>query len=318
MSFSVFDWHQDILSALVQGTPPAGETFVRAGYRVVVGAVFVLQRSGEGWEPPDDRLNETLLALELYHRWVDEDPVLVLVERLEDIPAIPEGRVGILLGVEGGYALTHPLLLRSLYRMGVRLLGLTWNVDNLLAASCKTRRDYGLTHLGYRIVEEALSLGMLVDLAHASARTRRDFYEGFPEVPPLFSHGGVLPSPDDPRNLPESEMDRYREGLVGLAVGRIFFETTSWSLKDLATRWKEILQKYGRAVGVGTDFFGLSPETLPEDLQRWDAMPALVRALREQGIPDEALQGLFWDHSVAYVERFLRAVGSSSPGRRAS
>lgn len=307
---SVFDWHQDILSALVQGPPPRGSSLHEAGYRVIVGAVFVLQRVGNSWNPPDDRFNETFLALELYHQWIDHDPHLTLIKNLGDIQSLPDNQVGILLGVEGGYGLTHPLLLRSLYRMGVRLLGLTWNVDNLLAASCKTSYDYGITGLGYQIIDEALSLGILIDLAHASSKTRKDFYTTYRSIPPLFSHGSILPSPQDPRNLPQHEMDFFQNGLVGLAVGSIFFEQNPLPLDRLALLWKETFEHYPSSVGVGTDFFGLSPDMLPPQLQSWDELPALVQALKRQGFEEDHLKKLFCDNSVHYVQRFLHAVSA--------
>ncbi len=312
MPIPVIDWHQDILAAVVKGSPPAGETFLIAGYRTVVAAVFPLQKAGDSWHPPDDRFNETALALELYHAWIDRDPHLVLVENLADLESLPEDRVGVILGVEGGYMISHPYHLRSLYRMGVRLLGLTWNVDTLLAASCKAERDYGLTDLGKRVVEEALKLEMLVDLAHASPRTRQDFRESFPDIPPLYSHGGVLPQPRDARNLSFAEMETFREGLVGLGVGDLFLEREGLTLEALASTAVEVFRAFPEAVAFGSDFFGLSPSSMPPELQAHTDLPVLMDALRRKGLTDRELRAFFFDNSLRFLRRFRKALGGAS------
>jgi len=311
MPVPVMDWHQDILSALVKGEPPAGESFLKSGYRAVVAAVFPLQKAGDFWHPPDDRFNETALALELYHAWIENDPHLLLVDDLAALERLPEDRVGVILGVEGGYMISHPYHIRSLYRLGVRLLGLTWNVDTLLAASCKAERDYGLTDLGKRVVEEALKWGMIVDLAHASPQTRRDFVETFPDIPPLYSHGGVLPHPKDARNLSLAEMETFQGGLVGLGVGDLFWEREGLTLDDLASWITDLTRNFPETVALGSDFFGLSPSAMPPELQAPTDLPVLADALKRKGLTDAELCSFFFENSLRYVRRFQKALGGT-------
>jgi membrane dipeptidase len=119
------------------------------------------------------------------------------------------GRIGSLLGMEGGHAIENSLgALRSYYALGARYLTLTHNVTlDWADAAMDSTRHHGLTEFGREVVREMNRLGMLVDLSHVSPATMSDVLE-VTEAPVIFSHSSARALTDHPRNVPDSILAR--------------------------------------------------------------------------------------------------------------
>lgn len=115
-------------------------------------------------------LHSTMEMLDLFWRWMEEYPGdLAFAGSGQDILEVhSSGRVASLLAIEGGEALEGSLAnLRMFYRLGVRLLTLTWNHRNDLAAGQgEGPGGGGLSRFGEAVVAEMNKLGMLVDVSH--------------------------------------------------------------------------------------------------------------------------------------------------------
>ena len=123
--------------------------------------------------------------------------------------AFAAGRIGSVLGMEGGHAIENSLgALRAYYELGVRYMTLTHNVtlEWADAALDSTRHD-GLTRFGEEVVREMNRLGMLVDLSHTSPATMSDALN-VAEAPVIFSHSSARAIVDHPRNVPDSILRR--------------------------------------------------------------------------------------------------------------
>ncbi len=119
------------------------------------------------------------------------------------------GRIGSLLGMEGGHAIENSLgALRSYYLLGARYMTLTHNVtlDWADAALDSVKHD-GLTEFGKEVVREMNRLGMLVDLSHVSPAAMSDALN-VTEAPVIFSHSDARGLVDVPRNVPDSILKR--------------------------------------------------------------------------------------------------------------
>jgi membrane dipeptidase len=120
-----------------------------------------------------------------------------------------QGKIGSLLGLEGGHAIENSLgVLRAYYDLGGRYMTLTHNVtlDWADAANDSAKHD-GLTPFGDSVVREMNRLGMLVDLSHASPATMSDALN-VSEAPVIFSHSAARALVDVPRNVPDSILRR--------------------------------------------------------------------------------------------------------------
>jgi membrane dipeptidase len=116
-----------------------------------------------------------------------------------------EGKIGGMLGAEGGHAIEDSLaLLRMYYDLGVRYMTLTHNNHTSWADSAMASGpgQGGLTEFGEQVVAEMNRLGMLVDLSHTHVDTMRDAIR-VSKAPVIFSHSNVHALTDIPRNVPD-------------------------------------------------------------------------------------------------------------------
>lgn len=121
------------------------------------------------------------------------------------------GRIGSLLGAEGGHVIENSLgTLRAYYDLGVRYMTLTHNVTlDWADAAADSARHGGLTPFGEEVVREMNRLGMLVDLSHVSPGTMSDALN-VSEAPVIFSHSSARALTNVPRNVPDSILARLR------------------------------------------------------------------------------------------------------------
>jgi membrane dipeptidase len=119
------------------------------------------------------------------------------------------GKIGSLLGLEGGHAIENSLaLLRTYYDMGARYMTLTHNVTlDWADAALDSAKHHGLTPFGREVVREMNRLGMLIDLSHVSPGTMSSALD-VTEAPVIFSHSASRALVDHPRNVPDSILAR--------------------------------------------------------------------------------------------------------------
>jgi membrane dipeptidase len=145
------------------------------------------------------------------HAFVDRHPDrLLFAATAADVRrAKQEGKVAILIGVEGGHAIESSLdRLRDLHARGVRYLTLTWNNGLPWAGAAIGEggtRTGGLTDFGRQVVREMNRLGMLVDVSHVSDST---FFDAIATstVPVIASHSSARALSDFPRNLSDDQL----------------------------------------------------------------------------------------------------------------
>ena len=104
-----------------------------------------------------------------------------IVKTWEDLEKnMAEGRMSAMLTLEeGGMCLGETALLRDFYRLGARMMTLTWNFQNQLGYPNRMElhegesyprflpdTEHGLTEKGIEFVQEMERLGMIIDISH--------------------------------------------------------------------------------------------------------------------------------------------------------
>ena len=147
--------------------------------------------------------------------WVGRNPARMMwVRNSRDLrKAVRSGRLGTMLGVEGGHMIEDDLSkLEALYVRGVRYMTLTWNNSTSWASSAldeTTRRDsvasLGLNEFGRRVVRRMNELGMIVDVSHNGEQT---FWDAMKETrkPVIASHSSVYSLCPHRRNLKDEQI----------------------------------------------------------------------------------------------------------------
>jgi membrane dipeptidase len=153
------------------------------------------------------QLEQLDIARRMIARYPDR---LTLALTADDVErAFRAGRIGSLLGMEGGHVLENSLgTLRAYHALGARYLTLTHNVTlDWADTQAFPAKHGGLTRFGEEVVREMNRLGMLVDLSHAAVETMDDALR-VSEAPVLFSHSSARALTDVGRNVPDEILKR--------------------------------------------------------------------------------------------------------------
>jgi membrane dipeptidase len=167
--------------------------------------VYVPGELKSGWGR--QQLEQIELARRIIERYPDRLQLALSADDVER--AFRHGRIGSLLGMEGGHVLENSLgALRAYYRLGARYLTLTHNVTlDWADSAAQPSRHGGLTRFGEEVVREMNRLGMLVDLSHVSPETMDDALR-VSEAPVIFSHSSARALVDVARNVPDEVLRR--------------------------------------------------------------------------------------------------------------
>lgn len=181
------------------------------------------------------------------------------------------------LGIEGGHCLEGKLEnLDELFEAGVRMFAPTHFFDSELGGSAHGNTLSGLTEFGRAVIKRMESLGMVVDVAHASPQLIDDIL-ALATKPLFVSHTGVKGTHESPRNLSDKHIKEIakRGGVIGIA----FFKSATGGV-DMASviSAMEHCRKIGGidCVGLGSDFDG--SVAMPFDSSQMDQLTSALLA----------------------------------------
>ncbi len=236
------------------------------------------------WRPPTTWLYPKARALiqarEL--RSLAERSALSLVLRRADLWS--DGFKG-LLALEGLHALAgREETLAEFHSAGFRMMGLTHFFDNDVAGSAHGIEKYGLTAFGRVLIPRMESLGITIDLAHASPAAIADTLS-IATRPVVVSHGGVQGTCPGPRNLSDAQLGRIAEngGVVGIGYWK--GAVCDASVTGIVAAILHVISVAGiEHVGLGSDFDGTIAS--PFDTT---GLPMVTEALLKAGLSEDDL-----------------------------
>lgn len=169
-----------------------------------------------------------------------------------------EGRTGIILGWQNVSGIEDRIDYLALFKaLGVGVIQMAYNTQNLVGSGCYESRDGGLSDFGREVVAEMNRVGILCDLSHVGANTSRDVIEASSR-PVAYSH--CLPSglKAHPRNKSDDELRFIAErgGFIGVTMFPAFLRRgTESTVDDYVEAIDYVIDIAGEdCVGIGTDF----------------------------------------------------------------
>jgi microsomal dipeptidase-like Zn-dependent dipeptidase len=161
------------------------------------------------------------------------------------------------LGIEGAHALDGNLVnLDRLFDAGFRMMAPTHFFDNDIGGSAHGVEKGGLTDKGKEMIRRMESKRMIVDVAHASAKTIDDVL-AIATRPVFVSHSGVRGTCDNQRNLSDVELRGIARtgGVIGIGYWDTAVCGTDAQAIAKAIRYAANLVGVDH-VGLGSDFDG--------------------------------------------------------------
>lgn len=227
------------------------------------------------------------------------------------------GKMSALLTIEeGGVCQGETAFLRDFYRMGVRMMTLTWNYQNELGypnkilkqaegewnrpPRCIPDTENGLTEKGIEFVREMERIGMIIDISHLNDAGIWDVFR-YTKKPFVASHSNARALAGHPRNLTD-EMIRAlaeRGGVAGINFCALFLrDEEEGELSPVHSRCCDIvahmkhMKKIGGigCIGLGSDFDGI---TSIVEMGDCSGMQLLADAMSREGFTDSEIEAVF-------------------------
>jgi len=215
----IVDGHDDIPMVLLGSRHDLGTSGTRTHTDLarmkaggITGEFFSIYVEADLATKPTPRgggsLRRAIDLVDVTYRQVERHPQdLLLATSAADIRrAKAEGKIAILMGIEGGHAIESSLhALRTLHRLGCRYMTLTHTNTNEWADSAGSSappvvRHHGLSPFGVEVVREMQRIGMLVDISHVSDETFWAVTK-VAKAPIIASHSSARALADHKRNL---------------------------------------------------------------------------------------------------------------------
>ena len=234
---------------------------------------------------------------------------VVLARSVADIrKARAEGRIAHVYGWQSADALGAAFNgtmggvetpLRAFYEMGLRSVGIAYNVANVFGAGCLEPAT-PLSRAGRRLVEEIHKLRIVLDVGgHTGERTSLDAIAITQGIPVVCSHTNVAAIADNPRCISDRLIDAIAGtgGVIGLTAVNDF-HVRSRRDADVKTSPRVGVDKYIEQfeyirTRVGVDHVGLGPDFV-------DGMPLNYDAVNREVITREMIGDGTW----RYVQGF--------------
>ncbi len=231
----------------------------QANVAIQVFALFVSPDT-----PSQLRFQKALKMIDIFYEQVAKEERIVPIYTSSDMERVlgNAGPLGGVLSLEGADALEGNILhLRTLYRLGVRALGFTWNYRNEAADGVEEPNPGGLSHFGREVLKECNRLGMILDVSHLSEK-------GFWDVvalsadPFIASHSNCQSIHYHQRNLNDEQIKAIyqKNGVLGLTFVPDFVAgKMEKNITDLLRHLDHALSLGGENhIAFGSDFDGIS------------------------------------------------------------
>jgi membrane dipeptidase len=349
-SLLLIDTHNDITSRTVEGydigkNQHDGRTNLTALKEGGVGAQFFAVYVDSRYVNGNHSAHRTLEMIDtVRHGIIERYPNdFALATTAADIVRIhTEGKIAVLMGIEGGHAIEDHLgLLRDYYALGIRYMTLTHTNTNNWADSSgdmdntRVKHHNGLTDFGKQVVREMNRLGMMVDISHVADKT---FWDALAvgSAPLIASHSSCRALCNVPRNMTDEMIVALanKGGVVQVNFNCGFLSEKSAAsaknvrastlpgaqgedatieqyrksvppatLQDVVAHIDHIVKIAGiDAVGIGSDFDGVF--CTPAGLEDVSKFPNLTRALLEKGYSAGDIRKIYSGNLL----RVMRAV----------
>lgn len=275
------------------------EKMVKGKYLAQNFALFINLRKEE------NSLEKCLKLVDLFYEEIEKNKDLIgLALNVADIKENEKlGKIsGILTIEEGGVTRGDLCQLRNLYRLGVRMLTLTWNYENEIGYPSQN----GLKKFGFEFIREMESLGMIIDVSHLSDNGVKDVLK-YSKKPFVASHSNSRAICNHKRNLTDDLIRQMAS--KGCVIGINYYppfleeEASKGTIDSIISHIKHIINIAGTdCLGLGSDFDGFSDHG---ELQDASYLVKLAERLEDSGLSHKTIEKIFYKNVLNLYEEVL-------------
>ncbi|HEX9767124.1 MAG TPA: dipeptidase [Nitriliruptorales bacterium] len=279
---------------------------------------------------PEGALRRTLLLIERIHELADEhaDDVAVCLSGADIDAAVAAGRIALVIALEGAPAIGQdPALIRTLHRLGVRVVSFTHLGRTLLAdgSGLDDTSNSRLTREGIEVFGEMERLGIVFDISHLGLGGVEHVLE-IATRPFIATHSACRALTDVHRNLHDEHLKGIAAhgGVIGIAAAiPMFIDPQRPTVGRVVDHIEHLADVCGiDHVGVGPDFIDdyyqakhggwvLPPDLdvpfVPAEISRPEDLPRLTQELLDRGFGDDDVRKVLGGNFVRVFREVLGA-----------
>ncbi|WP_079910194.1 dipeptidase [Paenibacillus sp. 32352] len=293
----------DFFNPTVSGLDVTYQRMVQAGVKIQFFAIFLSDSIRQPY------FEHYLEYINIFYQKIISDPRIRLIKNQTDLLEVMSGpQKGAILTLEGADAIQdNPLFTQTLFHLGIRLIGVTWNYGNWAADGVLEPRQGGFSRKGLRFIKECNDLGIMMDVSHLSEKSFWDLAM-MSEKPFVATHSNAKAICSHPRNLDDSQIKAIiqKQGRIGITFVPWFVtEQGTASLSDLTKHIDHICSLGGeKHLVIGSDFDGIS-KWIP-GLEHTGKFDDLAQFLSKY-YKDDWLKDFFFRNWYRYLQRQLPA-----------
>ncbi len=273
-----------------------------------------------------DPLEQCLKLIDLFYNELNknQDKIALVLNYGDIINNRKSGKMSAMLTIEeGGVTRCDLAHLRNFYRLGVRMLTLTWNCENGIGypnfqliegekPDFKTpNTEQGLTEFGLEFIREMERLGMIIDVSHLSDA---GFYQVLNNTkkPFVASHSNARGICNHVRNLSDDMIRKLAErgGVIGINYCPGFLQEVEeekdavGTISAIVEHIKYIASVGGyECIGLGSDYDGIP---VHRDLPDASYLPLLAEALEKEGFKQHEIEAVFYKNVLRVYKDVLK------------
>lgn len=205
----------------------------------------------------------------------------------------------------GGGLLPDSEELFTLYRAGLRIMGLAWDT-NELACGAWDESDTGLTDEGIRMAKRCAELGITIDVSHLSDKSFYDLCEHYP-LPIIATHSNYRDVCNSKRNLTLDMAKTIigRGGVIGLNLYPEFLKEADARIEDIIPHVEYHLEHFGdTGLAFGFDIDGTDgryPTGIDESCSIHDKVTELLLSR----YPESTVRKIAGDNVIEFLKCVL-------------
>ena len=308
MNLSLFDLHCDTAWEMLKQKQPLEEN----GLAVSLQKASIYHRYAQvmaHWTPSrmqDEEGWQNFLAM---HQNLLNDPA-VRTHKAKICTSCPDKDhiPSLFLAVEDARILAGKIdRVDRLFAMGIRILTPLWKGETCIGGSHDT--DRGLTSFGKEALDRAASLGMILDISHASIRSAEMIFSiaQAHHRPVIASHSNAYDVCPVSRNL-RTEQIQYivdSDGLIGINLFTDFVTADGKATSIDALRHIDRFLELGAKdrIALGCDMDGCK---LPPDIPNVSALVRLAEQMQKSGYSEELIHNLFYGNAYRFAKQYFR------------
>lgn len=269
----------------------------------------------------EDPLELCLKLMDLFYKEIgkNKEKINIALKYEDIIHNKNKGKISALLTIEEGGvtkgSLSH---LRNYYRLGVRMLTLTWNHENEIGypsivrkeAEKRQRHNRGLKEFGIMFIEEMEELGMIIDVSHLSDEGVEDVLK-YTRKPFVASHSNARQVCNHVRNLKDNFIKKMasRGCVIGINLYPPFLKEEidgrieKGNIGSIIHHIKHIISVGGtQCIGLGSDFDGIPGH---QEIKDASYMPKLAQRLEDAGISYNVIEKIFYKNVLNLYKEVL-------------